>query len=64
MLMEATLGAVERPKHPADHPARWGNPESLEGAADADHSGGYVIGAGDSRPCPARAGGGFVIAFP
>ncbi|MEU7788754.1 DUF6346 domain-containing protein [Amycolatopsis sp. NPDC049159] len=30
------------------------------GAADADHSGGYVIGAGDPMPCPARAGRGNV----
>ncbi|WP_290057225.1 hypothetical protein, partial [Amycolatopsis solani] len=27
---------------------------------DADHSGGYVIGAGDPMPCPARAGWGNV----
>jgi len=32
------------------------------GAADADHSGGYVIGAGDPMPCPAGAGWGNIAA--
>jgi hypothetical protein len=30
---------------------------SPQGAADADHSGGYVIGAGDPMPCPASRSG-------
>ncbi len=33
-----------------------------KGAADADHSGGYVIDAGDPMPCPASAGWGNVTA--
>jgi hypothetical protein len=36
-------------------------PSGRWGAADADHSGGYVIGAGDLMPCPALAGRGNVI---
>jgi hypothetical protein len=39
-------------------------PSGRWGAADADHSGGYVIGAGDPMPGPARAGWGNIITSP
>jgi hypothetical protein len=53
--LKATLGASCAPKvafgNSPELPGRRRPDRTGEGAADTDHSGGYVIGADDTMPC-------------